>query len=140
MTNLRSLVEDDEIIGETDDGGSLLSVAEVDAVCRSMTLVEFRMFKGRKKFVLKFDVVWPAEYLERKISLSMYVRFVPSWRRIPPSSKLYQCACVALGRRLRVERVTKSMFVGKIFRCRLRTVSRGASAYSIIDTLLEKQT
>lgn len=133
-----TLAREDDLIGTAGDGGRLLLVPQVDAVCRSMTLVEFKMFK-RTKFVLKFDVVSPAEYLEHKISLPMYIRFVPSWRRVPTASKLYKCACVALGRRLRGERITKSMFVGKMFRCRLRTVG-DVAPYSIVDMLLQKLT
>src|SRR5688572_1876127 len=68
-------VEDDDLIGTSGDGGLLLPVGQVDAICRSMKLVDFRMFK-RTKYVFAFSVIEPVEYLNRKISLNMYVRFV----------------------------------------------------------------
>src|SRR5688572_22372983 len=110
--------EDDDLIGIAGDGGVLLPDKEVQAICRSMNRVEFRMFK-RWKYVLKFDVIVPDCYLG-KVSLNMYLRFVPSWARIPTCSRLYKAACIAHGGRLRRQRITKSMFVGKVFRCRLR--------------------
>jgi hypothetical protein len=129
--------DSDDLIGVSGDGGVLLpGLQVVDAVCRSMTLVEFRMFK-RTKYVFRFGVVQPPEHLG--VNLQMFARFVPSWKRIPTSSKLYRCACVAVGRRLRGERITKSMFVGKLFQCRLKTVG-DVAAYTIVDTLLRKLT
>ena len=141
MSSLKAVPnpDDDDLIGISGDGGLLLPEKEVDAICRSMKLVEFRMFK-RMKYVLKFDVISPDCYLEDKVSLNMYLRFVKSWKRVPTASRLFKAACVAYGGRLRGQRITRSMFVGQVFRCRLRVVSERRVAYSIIDSLIEKLT
>ncbi len=127
---------DEELIGTSGDGGVLLPCKEVDATCRSMKLVEFRMY-GRTKYVLEFDVIDPAEFQGTRLRL--YLR-KKNWKRIPPSSKLFKAACVALGRRLRNERIVKSDFVGCAFHCKLRTVDSGGAPYSVIDSLLRKLT
>lgn len=128
---------DNDLIGTSGDGGMLLPCQEVDAVCRSMKLVEFRMYR-RQKYVLGFDVIEPVEYQGTRLHL--YLRKGNNWKRIPPSSKLFKAACVALGRRLRNERILKSDFVGVAFRCRLRTVDSGGQPYSVVDSLLRKLT
>jgi hypothetical protein len=139
MNKVVPIHDEDDVIADAGDGGVLLPVTEVHAICRSMKLVEFRMYR-RSKYVLRFDVISPPEYGDgASLSLYMYLRFVRSWRSVPTSSSLYKAACTAYGRRLRGgERITKSLFVGKLFRCRLRTVGEGAAAYSVIDRLIER--
>jgi hypothetical protein len=71
----------------------------------------------------------------------MFVRYDRKWKYARESSKLFKSACVALGRRLhRGERITKSLWLRKSFRVRLRQVGEGAAAYSVVDRLLEKLT
>jgi hypothetical protein len=142
ISRLRRMVEDetDDIIGEIErDGGQVLvGCATVDAI---VTNIEKKNCWNRTKLFFTLDVIRPEEYAG--ITLKLYVRNEGHWKYIPASSKIYRLACVALGRRLRQrDRIRKSMFLKKVFRCRLRKVTplKGATAteYTIVDEFLEK--
>lgn len=70
----------------------------------------------------------------------MFVRNDPRWKSPPVSSKLFKVCAVAVGGLPRRRRITKGMFVGKLFRCRIKTAGEGAAAYSIVETITERLT
>jgi hypothetical protein len=68
----------------------------------------------------------------------MYVRQA-GWQNVPVSSKLWKVTRVATnGQFRRGQRITKSLFVGKLFRCKVRGDKN--SHYTVIDTIVEKLT
>lgn len=139
MSSVVPIREDDDLIGVSADGGILLpdDITHVDAICVSVTTMYFRMFK-RTKMVFTFVVI-EGQRVDAGTRLQMFVRF-EKWRTVPASAKLFKVACVALGKRLQGERITKSLFLKKAFRCRLAKIGDGAAAYSIIEIITEKLT
>ena len=127
---------EDELICQTGDCPPLLPCSEVQAVCTDVQLVRFGPFQ--QKLVFDFEVLDPAEFAGLKVS--MYVRKDPKWKHPPVSSKLFRVSAVAVGGLPRRRRITKQMFVGKLFRCRLKTAGEGAAMYSIVDTITERLT
>jgi len=97
------------------------------------------VYFGQPKLAFKFTVVEPEIHAGEK--LEMFVHNAEKWHGHPPrSSKLHKVAAIALGGPPRKQRITKSVFVGKVFRCRLQKVGEGAAAYSVVKELLEKLT
>ena len=142
----RPSTEDDLLAYVGDIPPLLEGETVVDAQCVSI-IGPFRFrFKGheRAKLVFWFVVVVPHEHAGKK--LPMYVRMEDAWRGRPISrrAKLHKLAYLATGRHLtKGYRITKTMWLGKIFRCRLKrvTVDSGgdeAMHYTVIDTILEK--
>lgn len=128
--------EPDDVLFTTGDCASLLPCKEVQAIC---TDVNRAFYFGQPKLAFKFTVVEPEKYSGEK--LEMFVRNAEKWHGHPPrSSKLHKAAAIALGGPPRKQRITKSVFVGKEFRCRLKRVGEGTAAYSIVEELLEKLT
>jgi hypothetical protein len=140
VTNL-SLVQpiDQEIFGIAGECAPLLPISIANAVCLSVNLVRYQPYQ-RTKLVFKFSLIEPEAHVGT--TLEMFVRTEPSWKeKLPPASKLHKIACIANGARLkRGQKVVPSMFLNRVFKCRLRKVGDGAAAYTIIDTILEKLT
>ena len=116
------------------DAPPLLECEYVDAVCVAVETSKFRPFM-QTKFVFWFEVFDPDKYAGTR--LEMFARVDPRWKSPPRSSKLYRQVCIAVGRLKRGQKITKTMFTKKAFRCRLRTVGEGPSAYSVVDTISE---
>jgi len=127
----------DELICQTGDCPPLLHCPEVQAVCTDVHLVRFRPFQ-QDKLVFDFEVFNPVEFAGSK--LSMFVRKDPKWKHPPVGSKLFKVSAVAVGSLPSRRRITKSLFVDKLFRCRIKTVGEGAAAYSIVETITERLT
>jgi hypothetical protein len=135
------LPPESDVIGVTGDGDPLLpaDVKEVCATCKSVSGPKyFPMLRHNKyRVVFTFTIYDPVEFAGLK--LRMFARHEEKWTQLPRSSKLYRLACVCAGRRLDREiKITKSMFVAKAFRCRLRTVGENADRYTVIEMLVEK--
>lgn len=127
----------DELICETGDCPPLLPCSEIQAVCTDVRPVHYGPFR-QEKLVFDFEVLDPAEFAGLKVS--MYVRKDPKWKHSPVSSKLFRVSAVAVGSLPRRRRITKSLFVGKLFRCRITTTGEGAAAYSIVERITERLT
>jgi hypothetical protein len=128
----------EEPLGVAAETAPLLPLSQANAVCLSVTSVDYRPYQ-RTKLLFKFSIVEPESYAGT--ILEMFVRTDAKWKTLPPASKLLKIACVANGTRLRRgQTVVPSMFVHRVFKCRLRKVGEGAAAYTIVDTLLEKLT
>jgi len=132
---------DDDLIGIAAEGDPCLGpIEQVDAICRSMDGPVYWQLYKKWGYVCTFSVVEPSQYMGTK--LRMFVRWEKSWNgRLPRSSKLYKCACVAVGRRIdRGQRITKSLFLNQIFRCDVKSAGKGPAAYSKIDMLTRRLT
>lgn len=132
-----ALGANDELICQTGDCPPLLHCSEVQAVCTDLRLLRFGPYQ-REKLVFDFEVLSPAEF--GKLKLTMYVRKDSKWKHPPVGSKLFKVCATAVGKLPRRRQITKSLFVGKLFRCRLRTVGEGAASYSIVETITERLT
>lgn len=122
------------VIGEAPDH---LPCDVVEAVCRKVSIIKYKPCRD-PKLVFEMWVYAPEQYAG--VMLRMFVRLDPRWKTLPVGSKLWKMAQVAAGPLKRRQRVTKSMFEGKAFRCRLRSVGKGPAAYSVVDSLIEKLT
>jgi hypothetical protein len=132
---------DGDLIGIAAEGDPYLgAIDRVDAICRSMDGPIFWKLYKKWGYVLTFSVVEPSQYMGAK--LRMFARWDKSWNgRLPRSSKLYKCACVAVGRRIdRGHRITKSLFLNQIFRCDVTSAGNGPAAYSKIDMITRRLT
>ena len=133
VVNFRS---DDEVLFEAGSGPSLLGeIKSVVAVCTAMKrAVYFR----QPKLVFTFTVVEPDQYAGQKLEMFAHAK----WKGQPPvSSKLFKIAAVALGRLpQKGDRITKNLFLRKVFRCKLGISGQGAAAYSVVEIPLEKLT
>lgn len=127
---------EDELICQTGDCPPLLPCSEVEAVCKNVRLVRYGPFGQR--LVFEFEVFFPEEFARSK--LSMFVRKDPKWIHPPIGSKLFKVIAVAVGSLPKRRAITKSLFVDKLFRCRIKTVGEGAAAYSTVDTITERLT
>jgi hypothetical protein len=111
----------------------------VDAVCISAKTITFRMFGSRRKLVFDFQIIEPAQYLGTH--LEMFVHWDGKWKVIPRVTKLFRVASIAAVRPIRdVKMIQPSLFVGKVFRCRVVMSGRAPAAYSVIEMVLEKLT
>jgi hypothetical protein len=129
---------DDAVLGVAGAPPALIQLSQIDAVCLSVTLHDYKPYR-QQKWVLTFSPVAPEGYSDHRLEL--FLRTDPKWRTPPLASKLYKAACVAYGSQLpKGFRITQGMFVNRVFRCQLRQVHRGAAAYTIVDSLLEKLT
>ncbi len=110
------LVSSDDLICELDEYPPTLEGKYVDAVCVNIQKTSYGPWGTRLAF--EFSVFEPDDYAG--LTLPMYVR-LGGWKGRPPvSSKLAKVAQVAGCQR----RFTKSAFLNKAFRCRLK-VTRG---------------
>ena len=97
---------------------------------------------GQEKFVFHFRVCDPEEY--QGTMLQLYVRWNPVWgkRGVPRRASLWQIIHVAQNGELKQgKKIRRSMFLRKIFRCRLRTaITATGIPYSVVDTVTKKLT
>ncbi len=126
-----------EICGAPDTAPVLpKEVKSVEAVCRGIEIVTFRMFK-QTKFIWTFEVLEPADF--RNVELKMYARRSDGWKggRPPKGAKLWKIVQVATGGvRKKGRLITSRDFVGKRFRCQLGH-SKGAYPYSVITAITQ---
>ncbi len=131
------LVSEDDVLGVIGDSPPLLqdTIKEVDALCTEVQLIAYRGTNDAR-IVFTFQVIEPERCSGTK--LQMFARYA-GWKTLPVRSKLWKLATVATGGQLkRKQKVTKSLFVGKIFRCRVRPDKNGH--YTVVDTLIKKLT
>jgi len=131
------LVSEDDVLGVIGDSPPLLpdTIKEVDALCTEVQLISYRGTNDAR-LVFAFQVVEPEQYSGQK--LQMFARYA-GWKTLPVRSKLWKLATVATGGQLkRKQKVTTRLFVGKIFRCRVRPDKNGH--YTVVDTLIKKLT
>jgi len=131
------LVSEDDVLGVIGDSPPLLqnTIKEVDALCTDIRLVSYRGTNDAR-FVFTLRVIEPERYSGTK--LQMFARYA-GWKTLPVRSKLWKLATVATdGQLKRSQKITKSLFVGKIFRCRVRLDEHGH--YTVVDTLIKKLT
>jgi hypothetical protein len=115
----------------------IIPAETVDAVCISVKLESFNRY-GRKRWVLEFSVAYPEEFSGTVLKL-----FLQDYDgALPVTSRLYQAASVATGSLRPRQCLTKTAFLGRMFRCktRLAVPKNGSAPYSVIDSLLEKLT
>ena len=126
----------DEVLFEIDESPVLIrGMATVEAQC---TAVNAAFYFGQPKLTFSLKVVTPEECAGMK--LEMFARNAEKWKGHPPmSSKLFKIAAVALGRLPRKQdRITKTMFLKKVFLCKLGTSGEGVSKYTVVNTITEK--
>ena len=128
--------DENELLCMMGDAPPLLSSDEVLAVCIDVKRTLFKHHR-QEKFVFVFRVFSPEEY--EGVRLEMFARIDPLWKTPPRASKLWKTIQVATDGEFRKrQRVTKKLFKGKAFRCKVKTCGNGPAAYSIIDEILEK--
>ena len=114
-------------------GGEYPPLLEIDeAIVRCLRVPDPEPGLYGPKLIFENEVLRPPEYAGTR--LVMYANYFETPR---PLSKIMHLAVIATGQR-RIRNITKKMFQGKGFRCSLRTCGRGAAAYSVIDTFLER--
>ena len=131
------LVSEDDVLGVIGDSPPLLpeNIKQVDALCTEVQTIAYRGTNDAR-LVFAFQVIEPE--LHSGMKLQMFARHA-GWKTLPVRSKLWKLATVATNGQLRrKQKVTKSLFVGKIFRCRVRQDKNGH--YTVIDTLIKKLT
>jgi len=131
------LVSEEDVLGVIGDSPPLFpdTIKEVDALCTEVQLISYRGTNDAR-LVFTFQVIDPESCSGAK--LQMFARYA-GWKTLPVRSKLWKLATVATGGQLkRKQKVTKSLFVGRIFRCRVRPDKNGH--YTVVDTLIKKLT
>ena len=121
----------DDFVCELDEYPSTLEGKYVNAVCVNIQKTSYGPWGTRLAF--EFSVFEPDEYAG--LTLPMYVRLGGWTGRPPVSSKLAKVAQLA-GCQIKF---TKSAFLNKAFRCRLKE-TRGDAPYSVIEMITEKLT
>lgn len=123
---------DDDLLCEidVDDYPILLDCKHVIAQPKSIRLVNF---PWGPRIVFECKVLEPDKYFGRK--LPMYVPIRQSWGKKPPTkSKLKKLAVLFCPN----GRFTKSAFLNKLFKCRLKRRTKGDAPYSIIEMFEER--
>ncbi len=129
-------VDEDEELCVMGDTPPLLPCDEVLAVFTNLQRTLFKPYK-QEKFVFELTVFSPEKF--EGVKLEMFARIDPSWKSPPRSSKLWKIIQIVTDGEFRKrQRVTKNIFIGKAFRCKLKTVGEGPAAYSIIEMIVEK--
>jgi hypothetical protein len=136
------------VLGKVGDVAPLLSCKQVQALCKRVDAVprELKRWSSKDKgkryaIYFWFEVVEPVEY--EGAELMMYCRWNPKWQKqgIDYRSKLYKCACIAAGRRLRKrDSIETAFFSGKLFVCTVAEVGTAPGSYSAIETIIDKLT
>jgi len=133
--------QDDEALGTVRDSSVVLPIEEVDAMCTNIEFVPYYLF-AQQKYLFHLRVCEPEKYAG--MMLQMYVRWNPTWEKqgVPRRAKLWQIIHVAnAGPLKRGQKIKKSMFLGKIFRCRLSVATTESGiCYSVVDTITKKVT
>ena len=129
---LLQLVPDDEVLAVVDEAPPLLECAEAVCFCFKIERTLFPEFQT-VKLVFYFRVLEPHQH--KDLVLKMYVSDQKG-KRLPIRSKLYQIARVAFSDLKKRTRITNSMFLKKIFRCRLGPTATPVP-YTVVRTLLE---
>ena len=127
------LVQDDELLAVVDEAPPLLECTEAVCFCFKIERTLFPEFQT-VKLVFYFRVLEPHQH--KDLVLKMYVSDQKG-KRLPVRSKLYQIARVAFPDLKKRTRITNSMFLKKIFRCRLGT-TKTPVPYTVIRTLMER--
>jgi len=100
-------------------------------------------FAGQPKVYLKFRLVSPSGFLEEEFYMACNVAARGRWRT---SSKFYRSWVLANGKRpIRGDRLSISVFKGKVFQVRMRRVEKDyrqnplppENQYSVIDSLIK---
>ena len=60
------------------------------------------------------------------------------WEKVPVSSKLWKMARVANPDLENGQEITKKMFTGKMYECKLKKSGVGPAAYTVVDSLIRK--
>ncbi len=131
-------VEDDDILGVVGDNPPILPplVKEVVALCKTISLKSYRGIWGHR-YVFTMQVVKPDQFMG--VKLVMYAPWREEWKTLPVKSKLWKLARRATGGPFKGRpKITKSLFVGKLFRCLVRLDENGD--YTVIDTIIERVT
>ena len=124
---------DNDVLGVVGESPPLLDCSEALCFCFKFDHAHFRPY-DQKKYVFYFRVIEPAKH--EGVVLKMYVRD-GEWKNPPVSSKLWQIARVANPDLKPGSRITASLFLKKLFRCRLGP-TKGPVPYTVIQMLLEK--
>jgi hypothetical protein len=144
---IRNPDDDDDLLGEIErDGGKvLIGCATVNAIVTKIETPkkktgEIKKMFGKTKLIFTLQVI-DGDYAGTV--LKCYVRLESTWKYIPASAKIYRMACVALGRRLTPkDRITKALFLRKVFVCLLEKVEpiKGVEslAYTVVSEFKEK--
>lgn len=127
--NLHAVEDDFLCIAEA--GLPLLECDEVEATCVDVVKQEFGQY-DQTKLILIFNVYFPERY--QCVRLNMYLTH---YERPGMRSKMYKLIRTVVGEVKRKQRITKSMFVGRAYRCKLRTVDVDGVRYSVVDEVLE---
>lgn len=119
-----------------DDAPPVLDCLEVVAFCTKIEKRDFPQYRQRK-LVFSFSVLKPAEY--EGITLEMYVRINPDWKKVPRSAKLWRICRIAGVSTAKAD--LKAEFVGGLFRCQVVPVKdkdSGVPLYSQVKTIIER--
>lgn len=134
---LELVSDSDEFMATVGENPPLLppEVKKVEALCRSVKSVLYPQYKY-PRWVFKFVVVAPGEWFDG-VKLQMFVRHDPGRKNPSVSSKLWKVGRVADPT---ARKITKGMFKGKMFRCRVRPCGEGGATYTVVDMILERMT
>ena len=127
--NLHSVEDDTLCIAEA--GPPLLDCDEVEATCVDAGKRHFGQY-DQTKLILTFNVYLPEQY--EGVQLPMYLTY---YKQLAIRSKMYKLIRAVVGEVKGKQRITKSMFVGRAYRCKLRTVDVDGVRYSVVDEVLE---
>ena len=117
---------------------ALVDCEEVQAVCTNVHRHYFNLWQS-ERIVFDFEVIDPEVHAKTK--LQMFCRWDRKWKSPPKNSRIFRTAWIALGGLRPRQRIHKGLFVGKVFRCRLRLASpKDGPAYSVVDMILVKLT
>ena len=130
-----SVAASDDIICTIDECPPLLDCKEVTAKCVSLEKAFYKPYQ-HTKLVFALQVITPERYAGA--ILKMFVPTKSESEKLRVASKLFKTVNVAVGKLKPRQRISKKMFLGKVFRCRLRSVEKLGAVYTIVDHLLEK--
>ncbi len=127
--NLHPVEDDTLCIAEA--GPPLLDCDEVEAICVDVVKRYFGQY-DQTKLILTFNVYLPERYVGVQLPL-----YLTHYERPGIRSKMYKLIRAVVGEVKGKQRITKSMFVGRAYRCKLRTVDVDGVRYSVVDEVLE---
>jgi len=128
--NLRPVEDDTLCIAEA--GPPILDCKKVEATCVYVVKRHFDQY-NQTKLILTFNVYLPERY--EGVQLPMYL---PYYERPGIRSNMYKLIRTVVGEVKGRQHITKSMFVGRAYRCRLKIVeTEEGIRYSAVDEVLE---